>query len=141
MNTDPQHCPPFVSRPDVEEFRYPRADTANATSTLKLLRFVLGPKHEIWDCETFELLTPLRQAQPRIVPVPTSGVVDPELIYSVYGSGYEFLELRIRILPMLFGYIWKKKKTTNYRYGTCTVSVIFSFTLQSYSTTIQNPQA
>lgn len=51
-------------RPDVEEFRYPRADTTNANSTLKLLRFVLGPNNEIWDCETFELITPLRNIFP-----------------------------------------------------------------------------
>ena len=57
-------------RPDVEEFRYPRADTANAYSTLKLVRFVLGPANQIWDCETFELMTPLRQATP--VPVPSA---------------------------------------------------------------------
>jgi hypothetical protein len=51
----------------VEEFRYPRADTANAASTLKLVKFLLGPNNEIWDCETFELATPLRQAHQEVI--------------------------------------------------------------------------
>ena len=34
-------------RPDVEEFRYPRADTPNPTSTLKIVNFTLGPKKEV----------------------------------------------------------------------------------------------
>jgi len=35
------------SKPEVEEFRYPRADTPNPTSTLKLINFTLGTKNEI----------------------------------------------------------------------------------------------
>ena len=34
-------------RPEVEEFRYPRADTPNPTSTLKLINFTLGTKNEV----------------------------------------------------------------------------------------------
>ena len=46
-------------RPDVEEFRYPRADTPNATSTLRMLRFTLSSQQEVVDVESFDLTTSL----------------------------------------------------------------------------------
>jgi len=47
-------------KPDVEEFRYPRAESCNPVSTLRLVNFTLGPTKEILDCCHFELSTPLK---------------------------------------------------------------------------------
>ncbi|XP_023345697.1 dipeptidyl peptidase 9 [Eurytemora carolleeae] len=52
------------SKPEVEEFRYPRADTTNPTSTLKLLNFTLGHNNEILDCSQYVLVTSLRTLFP-----------------------------------------------------------------------------
>ena len=46
-------------RPDVEEFRYPRADMPNATSTLRLLRFTLSASQEIIDVVHYDLISNL----------------------------------------------------------------------------------
>jgi len=51
-------------RPDVEEFRYPRADTPNATSTLRMLRFTLSSKQEVVDVESYDLRTSLTTSFP-----------------------------------------------------------------------------
>lgn len=48
------------AKPDVEEFRYPRAESPNPISTLKLVNFTLGPSKEILDCCHFELSTCLK---------------------------------------------------------------------------------
>ena len=37
----------YIFRPDVEEFRYPRAESPNPISTLKLVNFTLGPSKEV----------------------------------------------------------------------------------------------
>jgi len=52
------------NKPEVEEFRYPRADTANPTSTLKLINFTLGLNKEILDCSHYELATSLKTLFP-----------------------------------------------------------------------------
>ena len=51
-------------RPDVEEFRYPRADMPNATSTLRLLRFTLSASQEIIDVVHYDLITSLTTVFP-----------------------------------------------------------------------------
>lgn len=52
-------------RPELEEFRYPRADTSNATSTLRLMRFSLSPdSKEIVDLRHYDLITPLQTTFP-----------------------------------------------------------------------------
>lgn len=52
------------NKPEVEEFRYPRADTTNPTSTLKLINFTLGLNKEILDCSHYELATSLKTLFP-----------------------------------------------------------------------------
>ena len=51
-------------RPDVEEFRYPRADMPNATSTLRLLRFTLSASQETIDVVHYDLITSLTTVFP-----------------------------------------------------------------------------
>ena len=52
-------------RPDVEEFRYPRADMPNAKSTLRLLRFTVSPStQEITDIVHYDLITSLSSVFP-----------------------------------------------------------------------------
>ena len=52
-------------RPDVEEFRYPRADMPNAQSTLRLVRFTVCPRsQEITDILHFDLRTSLSSVFP-----------------------------------------------------------------------------
>lgn len=52
------------TRPDVEEFRYPRADMPNATSTLRLLRFTLSASQEIIDVVHYDLMASLTTVFP-----------------------------------------------------------------------------
>ena len=52
-------------RPDVEEFRYPRADMPNAQSTLRLLRFSVCPRsQEITDILHYDLISSLSTVFP-----------------------------------------------------------------------------
>lgn len=52
------------TKPDVEEFRYPRADSPNPNSTLKIINFTIGLNKEILDCCHFELGTSLKTLFP-----------------------------------------------------------------------------
>jgi len=58
-------CTQSDLRPDVEEFRYPRADMPNAVSTLRLLRFTVCPSsQEITDIVHYDLTTSLQTLFP-----------------------------------------------------------------------------
>ena len=58
-------CTQSDLRPDVEEFRYPRADMPNAVSTLRMLRFTVTPgTQEITDIVHYDLVTSLQTMFP-----------------------------------------------------------------------------
>ena len=58
-------CTQSDLRPDVEEFRYPRADMPNAVSTLRLMKFTVCPtSQEITDIVHYDLVSSLQTLFP-----------------------------------------------------------------------------